>query len=79
MWKKFKKWLTGPTPEEAYQNGRSTARLEIIKADDDKATAEHLFNLASGGFNTTTAHREYDRGVNDQLIELGFKHPEENW
>lgn len=78
MWKALVKFFKGPTPEEAYENGRRCARESIAKAEDKSAEADHLFNLASGGFNTTKAHREFDRGVEEQLHELGYQAPYQN-
>lgn len=75
MFKKLIKFFKGPTPEEAYQNGRRCVIERLEKVADKEAESLHLFLMAAGGFNTTAAHREFDRGVVDQLITLGYKDP----
>lgn len=78
MLKALVRFFKGSTPLEAYENGRRCARLSIAQAQDKSAEADHLYNLSSGGFNTTQAHREFDRGVNKQLHELGYQAPYQN-
>ena len=78
MFKKLIKWFKGPTPEEAYANGRAVALSEINQASDKSRKADHLYNMASGGFNTTEAHRQFDRGIEDQLYEMGYQAPYQN-
>lgn len=75
MFAKLRKFFCGPTPEEAYANGARLVDAELAKAADQAAEAEHLYAMASGGFNTTEAHRQFDRGVNDRLDALGFDCP----
>ena len=65
MWLEMKKWFRGLTPEEAYINGRNLVKEELAK----------LFHLANGQFNTTETHKEFDRGVNDELKEIGYRGP----
>lgn len=78
MWNRILKWLKGPTPEEAYEAGRNCAAEAIKTAKDKSSEADHLYNLAAGGFNTTKAHREFDRGIEDQLHEMGYEAPYQN-
>lgn len=79
MWKKFKSWFFGATPEEAYENGRKTVdtylRDGMAQGRNPALVAEHLWAMGFGGFNTTKAHREFDRGVQDKLEELGYPCP----
>jgi hypothetical protein len=78
MFRKLIKWFKGPTPAEAYEDGRRVAREEIAKAEDKSREADHLWHMASGGFNETESHREFDRGVQDQLHEIGYQAPYQN-
>lgn len=79
MFKAIKRFFCGPTPEEAYQNGRNcvdTMLAEGAAQGRDKAlVAEHIYAMGSGGFNETSAHRAFDRGVNERLDELGYQCP----
>lgn len=74
MFKKLLRFFTGPTPGEAYQNGRNCAdeTLRAAFPEDRAHEAGRLFDRASGGFNETDAHHAFDRGVTDRLIELGY-------
>lgn len=69
------KWFKGPTPEEAYAKGRDLARTSMQSAEDKQAVADYLYGMASGGFNVTAAHREFDRGIQDELDAMGFIAP----
>lgn len=76
FFKSVRIFFCGPTPEEAFQNGRNCVdeTLKVAFPEDKAHEAGRLFDLASGGFNTTDAHHAFDRGVNDRLVELGYGH-----
>lgn len=81
MLKRLLKWIKGPTPEDLekhYKNGRFTARVMIIKADDKSKCADELYAMCDGAFNVNTTDYEFDRGVTDQLAELGYNCPYTN-
>lgn len=76
MWKKIKKWFKGPTPEEAYQDGRATA-AQILKEQQalgrtDELTAQFIYEMGFGSFNETAHERAFDRGIQDYLRDLGY-------
>lgn len=66
------KFFTGPTAAEAYARGRKFARTQVEVAMFPHTEAERMYDQASGGFNTTEAHREFDRGVRDELDAQGY-------
>lgn len=80
MWKRLIKWFKGPDPAEAYERGRQFVKstLANCKPEDLLSEADHLYNLSSGGFNTTASHNAFDRGINDQLWAMGFDAPYTN-
>jgi len=78
MFSRLIKWFKGPTPAEAYENGRRVAREEIAKAEDKSREADHLWNMAGGGFNVNKTDHEFDRGLTDQLHEMGYQAPYQN-
>lgn len=80
MWKQLINWFKGPDPTEAYERGRQCVRTTLAncKLKDQLSEADHLHDLSSGGFNTTASHAAFDRGVNDELMSLGFDAPYTN-
>lgn len=80
LWKRFLNWFKSDNPEEAYERGRQCVRktLDNCKPEDLLSEADRLFDLCSGGFNTTASHHAFDRGVNDQLTAMGFDAPYTN-
>lgn len=78
MLKRLLKFFRGPTPEEAYQNGRRMARDFIAESADKSAGADHLYYMSDGALNGSFAEREFDRGVEDQLHEMGYQAPYQN-
>ena len=79
MFDSIREWFTGPTPEEAYANGRACCDAHMTKGTLEgvptHVTADHLYAMAYDGFNMTAAHRAFDKGVQDRLAELGFECP----
>lgn len=75
MFKRLIRWFTGPSPEEAYQDGRNCAEKYMRNAADKNAMADELFDKASGGFNTKPQHFAFDRGVIDYLNDMGYDTP----
>lgn len=78
MWAKFKRWLGIRTLEEAYQDGRATA-AQILKENrmlgrPDELTAEYIYAMGFGTFNTTPDERAFDEGIQDYLTDLGYYH-----
>ena len=75
MFQKLIKFFKGPTPEEAYRNGRRCVMdaLNSVAPEGKREEANHLYAMASGGFNSTAAHRAFDQGVRDKLAALGYE------
>ena len=81
MWKWIKSLFQGPTPEELkkhYDNGRFTARVMIIKADDKSKCADDLYYMCEAAINYSKIDHEFDRGVTDQLAQWGYNCPYTN-
>lgn len=75
MWKSFKRFMLGPTVEEARIAGANLVDKALKGAVCPEDEADHLYALAYGGFNTKPAHKAFDEGVQDRLEELGYKCP----
>lgn len=76
FWQKILRFFQGPTPEEHYLNGVNmvwSALMAVAPGEQRIAKAQELYHLASGGFNSSEAHRSYDRGVHD-AIEKWWTH-----
>lgn len=82
MWNRLKKLFQKADPlllqQEAYANGRATAVVEITMAEDKSKRADDLYYLADGAFNVSPVERAYDKGVCDQLEQMGYNHPYSN-
>ena len=75
MFKAIVRFFRGPSVDEAYQNGRKCVDEALANAQDQQDEAQHLYHLASGGFNSKPYHYAFDSGVKDRLDELGYPSP----
>lgn len=79
MFAKIKRFFYGPTPEEAYENGKQCANKMLkdgmAAGKRPDLVAEHIYAMGFGGFNETAAHKAFDRGVQHQLASLGYECP----
>ena len=68
----FSHHLRYPTKQEAYESGRKTAKRAIEKSSTPNEVADHLYLLSDGEFSTQEFERAFDRGIQDQLKEMGY-------
>lgn len=74
----FRNFFGLKTPKEFYESGREYARIQLSKTLDQSSMADHLYDIADGAFNINTENEEYDRGIRDQLHEMGYQAPYQN-
>lgn len=72
LWSSIKRWFGIRSPEEMYQQGKITVDHYLHDAPNKDNVAEHLYALASGGFNRNENDTRFDQGVKDRLDELGY-------
>lgn len=79
MLKRLIKFFKGPTPEEAFENGKKCVDSMLAEGAEQgrpaHLVAEHIYHMGFGMFNESESEKAFDRGMRARLNELDFSDP----